>query len=118
MTPKEIEQIQSTGIDWLGKPLLVDGVLGPKTNWWMGITSLSQIRQDLIRIALGYHASNIVFENTGHNDSEFVDMLMRPVGLHGRGYPWCLGFASHCAIKAGVKMPYIVSAYQAIEWGK
>ncbi len=118
MTPDDIKEIQKNGIDWLGNPLVVDGKLGSKTNWWMGISSLSVKRQELIRILLGYHASNIVFEKTGKNDSDFVDMLFKPVGLQKKGYPWCAALVSHALQKCGIQAPYLVSAYAYIEWGK
>jgi hypothetical protein len=118
MTPDEIKEIQKNGIDWLGNPLVVDGKLGAKTNWWMGISSLSAKRQDVGRLVLGYHASNIVFEETGKNDSPFVDMLFKPVGLQQKGYPWCAALVSHCLRKCKVEAPYLVSAYAFIEWAK
>ncbi len=119
MTPNEIKAIQKTGIDFYGNPLKVDGALGNKTNWWIGITSLSPLRQEVLRIALGYHAAGMAEDknNSIANDGTFVDMLLAPVGL--RYKPWCCCFISHCMRKAGVSWPvYYASAYQLREWGK
>jgi hypothetical protein len=119
MTPEEVETIQDGGIDWLGRPLRVDGDYGPKTAWWHGITTLDKKRQEVQRLALGYHASNIVFEKTGRNDSEFIDKLFEPVGLQGRGYPWCCALVSHIMRECGVEWPkYHVSAWAIIDWAK
>lgn len=119
MTPLEIKSLQKTGIDWLGNPLTVDGLWGPKTEWWAGITSLSPLRQEVIRIELAYAHMGMKEDNTGgiENGGTFVDMLLAPVGLHNK--PWCASFVSHCMRKAGVKWPvYYSSAYQMREWGK
>jgi hypothetical protein len=119
MTPAEIKLIQPNGIDWLGNPLKVDGITGPKTKWWQGILSLDLKRQNVLRLALGYHASNIVFEKTGRNDSEFVDKLFEPVGMQRKGYPWCCALVSHIMRECDVEWPkYHVSAWTIIDWAK
>ena len=113
----KIEEIQKDGIDWYGNPLKVDGIVGPKTLWWQGILSLSKQRQDVLRIALGYHASGMGEDknNSIQNDGTFVDMLLAPVGL--KNMSWCIAFVSHCYRKAGVTWPvYLTGADQAIKW--
>lgn len=116
MTSDEIKALQKTGIDYYGNPLKVDGIDGNKTAWWRGIASLSQQRQDVIRLALGYHAVGMG-ETTGKNDGTFVDMLLAPSKLHN--VPWCLALCSHVYRKCGVDWPkYHVSAYSALEWAK
>lgn len=117
MTSEEIKAIQKSGIDWYGNPLKIDGDAGPKTKWWIGITSLSVLRQDVIRIALGYHASGMkeIAGNSIANDGTFVDMLLRPAGL--RNQPWCVSFCSHVYVKAGVPWKkYQTSAWGLIDW--
>lgn len=117
LTKQQIINLQSTGIDWFGNPLKPDGVLGPKTHWWQGITTLDQKRQDVIKLALGYHASNVGVELTGHNDGPFIDMLFEPVGL--KNLAWCIAFCSHVYRKCGVPWPkYHTSAWQVIQWAK
>lgn len=117
MSPDQIKLIQKSGIDWYGNPLKVDGLLGPKTEWWIGITTLSPVRQEILRIALGYHASGMKEENGPgiENGGTFVDMLLAPVKLRNKA--WCIAFISHCYKKAGVKLPiYFTGAEQLIEW--
>lgn len=117
-TKEQVLKIQENGIDWLGNPLVADGIYGAKTAWWHGISGLSQKRQDVLRLALGYHATDMG-EATGRNDGEFVDTLFKPVGLQKRGFPWCVAFISHCLTKCEVPWPiYHVSAYNLIEWAK
>lgn len=119
LSKDEVKTIQTGGIDWLGYPLVVDGIYGKKTAWWHGVTTLDQKRQEVQRLALGYHASNVGIETTGRNDGPFVDMLFKPVGLQKRGFPWCIAYVSHCYTQCNVPWPkYHVSAYQVIEWAK
>jgi hypothetical protein len=106
-------------VDWYGNPLKVDGVIGPKTLWWKGILSLSPLRQEVLKLALGYHAVGAGEDknNSIQNDGTFVDMLLKPVGL--RRLPWCIAFCSHVYQKSGVKLPkYFTSAYQVITWAE
>lgn len=115
----EIKAIQSTGIDWYGAPLKVDGVVGPKTLWWIGILSLDPKRQAVIRLALKYHHEKMgeVHGNSIANDGTFVDMLLSPSKL--KNQPWCIAFASHVYQTCAVEWPiYHISTYKAIEWAK
>lgn len=119
MTPKEIKEIQKTGIDWFGWPLKIDGVLGPRSNWWLGITSLCPERQQVIRIALGYHAAGMREDENGRNGGEFVDMLFKDGKTGLKNQPWCAVLASHVYKKADVPFPkYFTSAWQFIDWAK
>jgi hypothetical protein len=115
----EIKEIQSTGIDWFGAPLKVDGVRGPKTDFWIGILSLDKQRQDVIKLALKYHheGKGEIHGNDTPNDGSFVDMLLKARNM--RNQPWCLAFCSHVLTSCGVTWPeYHVSAWGAIEWAK
>lgn len=119
MTPEQIKAIQKDGIDYFGHPLKVDGVWGPKTAWWHQISQLEKPRQDLLRIALGYHAAGMseIHGNSIANDGTFVDMLLKPVGL--RYQPWCIAFVSHCIRKAGLEWKkYHVSAWGLLQWAE
>lgn len=119
MTPEQVKAIQKDGIDWFGHPLSIDGKLGPKTNWWIQINQLEKPRVDLLRIALGYHASGMKedMNNSIANDGTFVDMLLKPAGL--RYQPWCIAFVSHCIRKAGIEWKtYHTSAWGLIKWAE
>lgn len=118
LSKDEIKLIQKTGVDWLGQPLVVDGVTGPKTQWWQGIASLSAKRQEVGKLVLGYHAANVT-ETTGHNDGDFVDMLFKPVRMDKKNLPWCVALASHVYTTCKVPWPkYHTSAWQVIQWAK
>ncbi len=118
MTSEEIKAIQKNGVDWYGTPLKVDGVVGPKTLWWKGLLSLSLQRQEVLKLALGYHAVG-AGEATGKNDGTFVDMLFAPIGMSKKNLPWCVALISHTYRKAGVPLPkYFTSAYQVITWAE
>lgn len=119
LTKNEILTIQNNGIDWTGQPLVRDGIWGPKTAWWQGILSLDEKRQAVQRLALGYHASNVGIEATGHNDGPFVGMLFKPVGMQKRNLPWCIAYVSHIYRECGVPWPkYHTSAWQVIQWAR
>lgn len=113
----EIKAIQSSGIDWFGAPLKVDGVAGPKTLWWMGMLSLCTERQILVTLGLGYHHKRMKEVNGPgiENGGTWVTNLLRPAGLSNQ--PWCAAYTSHLFISAGIKLPkYFTSAWQYIDW--
>ena len=117
MAHMDIKTIQATGIDWFGAPLKVDGDLGPKTAWWIGILSLDQKRQEVIKLALGYHHKGMKEENGPGitNGGTWVSSLLKPAGL--KNQPWCAALTSHLYTTCGVKLPkYFTSAWQYIDW--
>lgn len=120
MTPTEIKEIQANGIDYFGHPLKVDGVWGPKTAFWHGITGLSVKRQEVVKLALGYHAQGVAEDPSRPNRGKFVDSILYPAGLTPRyGHPWCIAFVSHVMRMCDVDWPrYHVSAWALIEWAK
>ena len=116
MTPEQIKKIQFDGIDWLGNPLKVDGLMGPKTEWWHAISQLSEQRQDVLKLALGYHTMGMGEDrnNSIANDGTFVDMLLKPVRL--KHQPWCLAFCSHVYWKCTIHWPaYVTGAKQLVD---
>jgi hypothetical protein len=116
---EEIKEIQRGGIDWLGAPLKVNGKRGPKTDWWIGILSLSEQRQNVLKLALGYHYQGMGedLKDPLPNDGEFVDMLLKPAKM--KQVAWCVAFCSHVYRNTGVEWPiYHVSTWAMIEWAK
>jgi hypothetical protein len=113
---EQIIKIQERGIDWNGKPLSHDGDIGPKTAWWIGIESLPETRQRIVRIALGHNGKT---EDAGRpNRSVWIDEVQHPAGI-GYGHPWCILFPSNVLRAAGLKdWPYHAGAYAMIEWAK
>lgn len=113
LTEQEIRSIQVSGIDWYGNPLTIDGKYGPKTAWWHRITELSDKRQMLLKLTLGYHAIGAREEPSIQNGGTFVDMLLKPVKL--KNVSWCVAFISYCQQKCGIKLPvYFTGAEQLI----
>lgn len=117
LSKTEIEKIQSTGIDWFGQPLKVDGITGPKTEWWAGILSLHPTRVQIIKTALEYYRRGVK-EEGGPNRGKWVDAFQEPAGI-GLGNPWCIAFTSFVLVNdCGLTWPYHMSAYQLIAWAK
>jgi hypothetical protein len=90
MTPDQIRAFQASNRNPQGKPLDVDGDLGPETAWALGIAALGEKRQAIVCFHLDHVGK--VFEN-GDNRHPLIDLwLLRcgvPVGL-----AWCAAYAS------------------------
>jgi hypothetical protein len=115
----EIKAIQAGGIDWFGAPLKVDGDLGARTRWWLGMTSIDPLRQAATKLVLKYHHDKMgeVHGNDIGNDGTFVEMLLRPRKM--KLQPWCIALASHIYQTVGIDWPeYHVSTWGCIEWAK
>lgn len=120
MTKEQVLAIQKDGIDWFGWPLRQDGDYGPKTQWWEGISTLSNLRQETLRVSLGHHAAGMgeIHGNSIQNDGAFVEMLFKPTPWL-KNAPWCIALVSHVCRKVGVPWPkYHTSAWQVIEWAR
>lgn len=90
MTPAQIRFFQSAHRDWSGKPLRVDGDLGPKTMWAMGIAELDPRRQAIVQRACSRVGET---EEAGENRGEWEDWLCSWAGIP-LGSPGCAAFAS------------------------
>lgn len=113
---EQIRHIQTTGIDWYGLPLVVDGKWGPKTAWWAGITTLPTLRQSIVQTVLKYKAMGVK-EEGGANHGPWVDKFLAPAKLIGE--PWCVSFTSYVLREVGMSdWPYHTSAYGLINWAK
>lgn len=95
MNPDDVREFQRAHVDVLGKPLAVDGDLGPKTQWAMDLFSCSPRRRLVVhraQSALGVTEdppkSNL--DKGGH-----IKAWMRRCGAKP-GEPWCAAFASWC----------------------
>jgi hypothetical protein len=95
MNRTQIETFQRSRRNHLGKPLAVDGELGPQTQWALDVEAIGAPGKI---INYGLEHVGAVFEN-GDNRHPLIDgWLLRcgvPVGL-----AWCAAFASAC-ISAG-----------------
>lgn len=73
-----------------GRPLAVDGNMGPQTRWAMAVAQLPRQRRDTVQRAVRGLG---VQERTGANDHPFIAYLLQRCGL-GPGHAWCAAFAS------------------------
>lgn len=105
------------GLDWNGKPLVVDGDWGPRTAWWAGIKTLPEDRETLIRELLSHNGKKE--DDDRPNRSTWIDEIQRPGGV-GVGNPWCAAFVSHCLKQTGAfpDWPYHMKVAYMIEWAK
>lgn len=93
MQTESIEVFQASHFNHLGKPLDVDGVLGPETRWAMDVSSLSSERQIVILAAQYY--IGLVEDPPGSNDDPkgIIDGWLK--AAHAKeGDPWCASAAS------------------------
>jgi hypothetical protein len=86
-----IREFQATHHDWLGKPLNVDGVIGPKTRWALDIARLEPWRQEIVARVCSCITANA--EPDGANRGPGPDAWNRRSGA-ALGSPYCASGAS------------------------
>ena len=103
MTREEIEAFQRTHSDHMGRGLVVDGVVGPRTEWAQDFATLCRARREIVSGAQLY--LGLAEEPPGSND-EPTGTLRAWLGRCGAapGDPWCAAFASWC-VSQGVSLP-------------
>ena len=91
--PVDLRNFQRTHANHLGRPLLVDGVLGTQTRWAMALEEADPRRRTVVRRAI----SQIGCAETppGSNRSASIDAWLKACGVTP-GNPWCAAFASWC----------------------
>jgi len=83
MTPDEVRAFQdgrnggAKPIDYYGKPLRVDGQLGPKTQWAIDIAKLPVWRQEVVRFLVKLHG----WQEQGVNQGELIERAMAVCNL-------------------------------------
>jgi hypothetical protein len=88
-TPKEIRAFQARHTDWLGRPLVADGVVGPKTAWALAIADLeSRRRRSGARATL-----HVGLTEHGVNRHPLIDSWLTRAGAP-LGSPWCAAWLS------------------------
>lgn len=99
MDAQTLRRFQTNATDWTGRPLRVDGQLGPRTRWALAIADLPRHRRDIVQIA----CSQVGVEEVpaGSNRGVAIDGYLRPAGV-GLGQPWCAAFVSWVLREAGV----------------
>lgn len=91
MTSNELKDFQAAHTDWEGKALVVDGDLGPRTEWALAMSCLDPRRQEIVRRA----CSKVGIVELGVNRSIQIDEWNHRAGLP-LSSPWCASFASWC----------------------
>lgn len=101
MTKDQVKSFQSISTDHLGKPLLVDGDWGPKTEWAWCLAHQSEDRKAVVGRAI----SAIGIAEIAPNRGPEIDEWLRRCGLDPEkaAYPWCAAFASWCLSAPGCK---------------
>jgi hypothetical protein len=99
VSPLSLREFQSTHTDWHGRPLVVDGQLGPKTRWALAIADLPRWRRRIVQVACSQ--VGVVEAPLGSNRGTEVDAYLRPAGV-GLGLPWCAAFVSWALREAGL----------------
>lgn len=105
MTPDQVRAFQAgppegpPPADYLGKPLVVDGLLGPRTRWALEMATLALWRQNVVRFLCSLHG----MRESGINRGAVIDRAMALCQLDNdvdgpgpseAGYPWCAALAS------------------------
>lgn len=93
MTPDDLREFQKSHLDPLGKPLDVDGILGPKTQWALDLFSCSPRRRATVRRAQQW--LGMTEDPPGSNRGIKIDEWLHRCGVSA-GLPWCAAFASWC----------------------
>ena len=93
MTPEDVREFQKAHVDVLGRPLRVDGVLGPSTRWALDLFSCSPRRRRVV--ARAQSLLGLAEDPPGSNRAPKIDELLQRCGV-STGLPWCAAFASWC----------------------
>ena len=93
MSPDDLREFQRAHTDPFGKPLSVDGVLGPKTQWALDLFSCSPRRRAVV--ARAQSAMGTTEDPPGSNRGHRIDEWLQRCHV-STGQPWCAAFASWC----------------------
>jgi hypothetical protein len=88
---QQVRAFQLEHSNHLGKPLKVDGDLGPQTQWAIDLNSLHPKRKAIVLKALSF----IGIVEEGVNRHPLIDRWLKDCGV-GVGQPWCAAMASAC----------------------
>lgn len=111
MTEDEIREFQRAHYNHLGRPLQVDGLRGPQTNWSLALESLHPDRQVVVRVA--QESLGLVEDPPGsnHDRDGYIRGWLARCGA-AAGQPWCAAFLSHCMSWA--KDPVTIAGAQVL----
>lgn len=97
----EIRAFQAVHRSHLGRPLVVDGILGPETQWALEFQTLPEERRKEIEHAQSF--LGLVEEPPGSNDDPrgIIKGWLRACGAPPKN-AYCAAFASDCLSQGGV----------------
>lgn len=95
MTPEQVREFQRGHKNHLGKPLRVDGDLGPQTEWALDFSTICQARRTIVAAAQGFLDLAEVPPGSNDDPGGIIRSWLLRCGakLHD---PWCAAFASWC----------------------
>lgn len=122
---KAVLAFQMQSADSAGRPLKVDGVVGPITRWAMdrrlgrvdpAALAMTQVAapaagssaRALAALAVAVAQFNAVSGEAG-GDNRGPDVRRYLHGLAAEGSDWCAGFVSYCFAQSGHAMPFTYS---------
>lgn len=93
--PQNVAEFQATHYDHVGRPLRVDRVLGPETEWALDLDTMTSARQAIVRAAQEHLGLE---EDPPRSNSDRAGFIRRWLLVAGArpGDPWCAAYASHC----------------------
>lgn len=103
----DVRQFQMTHTNHLGKPLSVDGISGPQTNWAFALSQHSELRQKVVARALSFVGTREepMGSNRGFQIDRWLERCGIPVPKDDSSAPqnaWCAAFVSWCISVQGL----------------
>lgn len=99
-----VSVFQAQQVDLSGRPLKVDGKVGPNT--WGALFGPASVQSDLLSkaVAVAEAEEGTMEEPPNSNSGPRVDLYLQSVGL-GPGYSWCMAFVHWCFAQAAAAAP-------------
>lgn len=108
MTPELLREFQSSHLNHLGRPLAVDGVQGPQTEWALDVETLCAERRAFI-FAAQLHLGLVEVPPRSNDDpAKLIRKWLLRAGAMARD-PWCAAFVCAMLESANVEV-YIAGA--------
>jgi hypothetical protein len=111
---RALQEIQADHIDYRGRKLVVDGILGPITRWALALDELPPVPREAVKAALRALHAGVREAPWGANHGPEIDGYLRLCGLPP-GHPWCAAFVSWCAVRAGSTLAPTASVAKLVD---
>jgi hypothetical protein len=103
VTPSDVAAYQKRHLNHLGAPLLIDGVLGPQTQWAMDLDTLIAQRRAMVREAQCWLGLTEVPPGSNSDPGGVIQGWLTLCGAKPHD-PWCASFLSHCIGASSVEV--------------